>query len=106
MQVEHSWNSPIVMVEFYLQKYFGELKNDFFSERGLKFYFLNRLADSAQRRLRRNLLSIRPRKINKYIYIYTHGANQELQRFKKQTNGQYTVCQESIFLMRKTSFLL
>ena len=51
--------------------YFGEIENTnlFFYERSPKSYFLNHLADSAWRRLKRNLLSIRSREIkNKKMY--------------------------------------
>ena len=51
---------------FHIQykQYYGEIKNElFFKERGPKSCFLNHLADSTRRRLKRKLLSIRTHKI-------------------------------------------
>ena len=46
------------------KQYLDEIKNElFFKKRDPKSYFLNHLADSARRRLKRKLLSIRSHKI-------------------------------------------
>ena len=51
-------------------QYFGEMKNErFFQERCQRSYFLNHLADSARRRRKRKLLSIRSRKNNRKYKI-------------------------------------
>ena len=53
-------------IHTYIQQYFGEIKNELlFYERVPKSHFSNHLADSARRRLKRKLFSIRSRKKKK-----------------------------------------
>ena len=84
----------------------GDIERDkertFFHERGPKPYFLDHLADSARRQLKRKLLFYDHVNIKKKSTMSLSKVKAVL---RKSKYGQY--CRhELIFLMRKTPFLL